>query len=334
MNRPEGEGRSGLASSMLTAGPGSGKIVFLCQWPPGPEQMSSGVALDRLGTVAIIGVGLIGGSIGRALRARGLASHVIGIGRDFGRLAEAAHLAIIDEPTTDAAEGVARAEVVVVCTPPSRIAADCVFAANHGPEDMLVTDGGSTKARIVEAVEGDPRARSVFVGAHPIAGSEKKGARFASESLFDGRPCVLTPTSRTPRDRLDRARSFWKSLGCSVVAMSPDAHDDALALTSHLPHAVASALAGSIPVEHLDLAAGAYRDGTRVAGSDASLWTEIFLENRGPLLAALDAFNHRLALFRRALERNDAAALASWWTDAKDRRLLFDARNDDSPDAA
>jgi prephenate dehydrogenase len=280
--------------------------------------------LERLGTVAIVGVGLIGGSIGRALRTRGLAARVIGIGRDEMRLAEGVRLGAIDAGTTDARRGVAVAEVVVVCTPVSRVANDVRSAAEAGPEGVLVTDAGSTKRGIVEAVERDPRALAVFVGGHPIAGSERKGAEHAEPDLFAGRACVLTPTAQTPPDRLARARDFWSGIGCRVLETSPEAHDDLLALTSHLPHAVASALAATVPVDALAMAAGAYRDGTRVAASDATLWAAIFLENRGPLLHAIQTFEDRLDSLKHALARNDDGALRHWWDEGKARRAAFD----------
>lgn len=280
--------------------------------------------MQRYGTVAIIGVGLIGGSIGLALRARGLARWVIGIGRNEARLANAERLGAIDAATTDIARGVAEAEVTVVCTPVTRIADDVVQASQSGLAKMLVTDAGSTKLKIVEAVESNPRACAAFVGAHPIAGSELKGAAHAQADLFEGRVCVLTPTERTPADRLSRARSFWMDLGCRIVEMDPEAHDKALALTSHLPHAVAAALAASVPGELLPLAAGAYRDGTRVAGSDAALWAGIFCENRLPVLNALEAFHSRLDAFRNSLDAADEDGIRAWWDAAHARRGLFD----------
>ena len=282
--------------------------------------------MDRLGTVAIIGVGLIGGSIGLALRARDLARTIVGVGRDLERLADAKVRGIVDVVTTNLAEGVANADVVVVCTPPARIAADCLEAAKFGPESILVTDAGSTKARIVALVEAEPRGRFTFVAAHPIAGSERKGASAAQANLFENQACVLTPTARTPLDRLDRAHSFWKSLGCRILETDPESHDTALAFTSHLPHATAAALAGTVPEEMLAMCGGAYRDGTRVAGSDPMLWTEIFLENREPVLAALEGFEIRLSAFRAALLAGDAASLFRWWTEAKCARDRFDEK--------
>ncbi|MEJ7639226.1 MAG: prephenate dehydrogenase/arogenate dehydrogenase family protein [Singulisphaera sp.] len=184
--------------------------------------------MDRLGTVAIVGVGLIGGSIGLALRELGLAERVMGIGRREANLAEAVRIGAIDAATTDLASGVARADVVVVCTPVTEIAAAVRIAAEHGTGEVLITDAGSTKLRIVEAVERDPSAARVFVGSHPIAGSELKGVTHARSDLFEGRSCVLTPTGRTPDDRLQRARSFWVRLGCRVIELGPAEHDDVL----------------------------------------------------------------------------------------------------------
>ncbi len=280
--------------------------------------------MERLGTVAIIGVGLIGGSIGLALRARGRARRIVGIGRNPAALDEARRLGAIDEGTTEPARGLAAAEVAVVCTPVTRIGDDIRTAAEHGPESILVTDAGSTKRRIVEAVERDPRSRAVFVAGHPIAGSERNGVTHARSDLFEGRVCVLTPTERTPADRLDRARAFWSMLGCRTVEIDPAAHDEALALTSHLPHAVAAALAASVPGEARALAAGAYRDGTRVAGSDAGLWTAIFRENRVPVLQALARFQDQLDQFRQALEADAENELHAWWDAARARRNRFE----------
>lgn len=283
-------------------------------------------ALAQLGTVVVVGVGLIGGSVGLALRARGLADRVLGVGRSESSLAEAERVGAIDSFSTDLAGAVSEAEIVVVCTPVTDVAAKVRVAAEHGPPGLLVTDAGSTKRTIVEAVERDARATKVFVGAHPIAGSERKGPSFADAGLFNGRACVLTPTAQTPADRLARARDFWAAVGCRVVELDPTAHDEALALTSHLPHAVAAALAATVPAEVLGLAAGAYRDGTRVAGSDASLWSGIFRENRAPLLKALDRYGDQLAAFRAALESDDDETLQHWWEIARSRRGEFEAR--------
>ena len=275
--------------------------------------------MGRPGTVAIIGVGLIGGSIGLALRARGLADRVVGLGRNPEALEEARRLGAIDEGTTDTVRAVGGADVAVICTPVTRVAHDAIGAAVAGPMRLLVTDAGSTKRAIVADVEAHALARETFVGAHPIAGSERKGVAHARADLFEGRACVLTPTGRTPPDRLGRARAFWQGLGCRLVEMGPAAHDDALAMTSHLPHAVAVALALAIPENLLPLAAGAYRDGTRVAAADPDLWAGILLANRMPVLEALGAFQDRVGQLERALMDGDEAGLRDLWEAARSR---------------
>jgi prephenate dehydrogenase len=146
----------------------------------------------------------------------------------------------------------------------------------------------------------------------------------ARADLFDGRLCLLTPTPRTRLDRARRARAFWQALGCETLEMSPVEHDEILAYTSHLPHALAAALASSVPAEWQAISAGAYRDGTRVAGADTSLWTAIFRDNRGPLLKALGALEERLDAFKYALMTDDEEAISRWWLEGKARRDLLD----------
>jgi prephenate dehydrogenase len=283
-------------------------------------------ALERLRTVAIVGVGLIGGSIGLAVRARKAAKEVVGVGRDAARLDHAVRLGALDRGTTDLGEGVAAADVVVVCTPVNRVAEDVRRSAQTAPASVLVTDAGSAKRRIGDLVERHAESSSVFVGAHPLAGSERNGVSHARADLFDGRPCILTPTPRTRADRLQRAQAFWSGIGCRIVEMGPAEHDEVLAYTSHLPHAVAAALASSVPAEWLTLAAGAFRDGTRVAASDTELWTAIFRDNRGPLLKALDSLQEQLAGFKYALMTDDEEAIRRFWDKGRLRRDLFDAQ--------
>ncbi len=285
---------------------------------------------ERLGTVAIVGVGLIGGSVGLALRERGLAAEVVGVGRDRAVLDQIRRQGAIHRGTTSLDEGVAGADVVVVCTPVNRIPDDVRRAALAAGTDVLVTDAGSTKRQIVEAVERHPQSASVFVGAHPLAGSERRGAAYATADLFNGRICMLTPTHRTQPEQLRRARAFWASLGARLVEMNPAEHDEILAHTSHLPHALAAALAASVPPDWQALAAGAFRDGTRVAAADTGLWTAIFRDNRGPLLKAMGHLQESLDAFKYALMTDDEEAIRRWWDNAKKRRDLFDARHRDA----
>ena len=285
--------------------------------------------MPRFGTVVIVGVGLIGGSVGLALRSRGLASKVVGLGRDPAKLDEAARLGAIDVSETDPARALVDADVAIVCTPVSKIADDCKRIADLGPDRLLITDAGSTKGRIVLAIEEHDRARSMFCAAHPIAGSERQGASASRPDLFEGRVVALTPTDRTPEDRLDRASVFWRSLGARILRLDPSDHDLALAYTSHLPHAVASVLSGVIPKRWLPLAAGAYRDGTRVASADPGLWTDIFLANPDHLRKALDDFRRRLDRLDAMLSTGDAGGLSGLWSEAKRTRDAFPPPGDD-----
>ena len=270
-----------------------------------------------------MGVGLIGGSVGMALRARDRAERVVGIDLDPGRLRRALDLGAIDEAAADLAAAVADADVVVICAPVTATVPLVVEVARLGPDSILITDVGSTKGRIVAAVETDPTALRRFVGSHPIAGSERQGVDHASPDLFDGRACLVTPTARTPADRLDRTHEFWVGLGSRVLEVDPDVHDVQLALTSHMPHAIASALAVTVPPESLTLAGGSYRDGTRVAGSDGALWAGIFLDNRAPILEALTAFEAELAAFRAALVAGDRERLMAWWATGRTHRARY-----------
>ncbi|HEX4143023.1 MAG TPA: prephenate dehydrogenase [Pirellulales bacterium] len=275
--------------------------------------------------VAIVGVGLIGGSIGLAVTRRGLAQSVVGIGRQPGTLAAARQAGAVAETSLDLATGVAGADLVLVCTPVGRIAADVVAAAEH-LTSALVSDVGSTKAGIVHDVEGQLcpagawRRGVRFLGGHPIAGSEQKGNAHARADLFDGRACVLTPTVKTNPSDAQKLAEFWSALGARVVKMSPADHDRALAAISHAPHVVAAALAAATPPADIALAGGGWLDATRIAAGDASLWQQILLANPANVLAAIDAFESKLAALRSAIERHDAGGLEQLLAEAKQVR--------------
>ncbi len=244
-------------------------------------------------TVAIVGVGLIGGSIGLAVRERKLARQVIGIGRNEGNLAEARRLGAIDAGTTELVHGVEEAQLVVVCTPVDTIADFVSQAAGNSANRSLITDAGSTKREIVKTVESllvDRRDGPRFVGSHPLAGDHHTGVAFARGDLFEGRKVIVTPTEKTHRAAVVEVGGFWQTLGAEVVVMSPAEHDEALAATSHLPHLIASALALATPKDLLPLAASGWRDTTRIAGGDPEMWRAIFATNRQEVLEALKRF--------------------------------------------
>jgi len=261
-------------------------------------------------TLVIVGVGLLGGSLARAVRQRDVARRLVGIDRAESHRRRAVELGLVDQAVADLAdEAAAGADMVVACTPVDCIAAPLIEAARRCRPDALLTDVGSTKAGIVRAVEDALPPDRLFVGGHPLAGSEKCGPEHADGGLFDGRLVILTPTPRTRPEALERATGFWQALGARVRIMTPEEHDRAVALTSHLPHVVASALAAVLPGSLCELAASGFRDTTRLASSDPRLWTAICSHNREFLLEALELFEGKLEEFRRALSRDDAARL-------------------------
>lgn len=274
----------------------------------------------RIDTVAIYGVGLIGGSIGLGLLRRGLASRVIGIGRQPESLRVALEIGAVTATTVSPEEGVATADLVVVCTPVGRIADDVRMLARHCREGTLITDVGSTKGAIVAELADSLPEGIHFIGSHPLAGSERSGAAAAEADLFVDRVVIVTPEETTRADDLDFLCGFWRGLGASVITMRADEHDRALASTSHLPHLVAAALAAATPKEILHLTATGWGDSTRIASGDPELWRQIFAANRESLRSALTVFESQIAAFRDALQRRDDAALLDLLAAAKTLR--------------
>lgn len=277
--------------------------------------------------VVIAGVGLIGGSIGMRLKQNGIVESVIGMGRSAERLARAQALGAIDTIATDWPAAMASADAVILCGPVSTIAeaAKEAWQARQG-DDVWISDAGSTKGGIVAAIEREPGLTAAFVGGHPIAGSERSGVEASRADLFEGRVCIVTPTSGSKEKAIASATAFWRSLGMKVVRMDPRAHDQALAATSHLPHVLASALARSVPVEDHVAAAGAFRDMTRVAAAEGNLWADIFLANREFLDDSLERHLAEMVQFREILASGSAEALTHWWSEGKRRRQAFEEK--------
>ncbi|HEY1188639.1 MAG TPA: prephenate dehydrogenase/arogenate dehydrogenase family protein [Gemmata sp.] len=271
--------------------------------------------------ITIVGVGLIGGSVGLAAKARAVAGRVVGVDRDPAVGARAVALGALDSATTDLAAGVAGSQLVVVCTPVDRIADVILAGAPHARPGAYFTDAGSTKANIVAAVQGKLPAGVEYVAAHPLAGSEKAGAEHGRADLFANRVTVLI-VGKFGADwgRTVTVGRFWEALGSRVVLMNAEEHDRTVAFTSHLPHAVASAVAGVTPKEWLSLTAGGFRDVTRIAAGDARLWAAIFEANRDGTLAALAQFTDRMNRFRTLLEAGDREGLVQWLSEGKQVR--------------
>jgi len=268
-------------------------------------------------TLTIVGVGLIGGSIGLAAKKRGLAERVLGVGRRQASLQEALARGAIDEAFVDLSEAANRADVAIFCTPVDMIAEQILTAALRCKAGALLTDAGSTKAALVRSLAGRLPSDVSYVGSHPLAGSEKRGPEYADANLFDGKVTVITPTADTNGAVLDRLSAFWKALGSDVRIMDPEEHDRGLALTSHVPHLVAAALVSLLRPELLPLTATGFRDTTRVAAGDPALWTGIFLQNRDAVLAGLELVQGNLERFRQALTRSDRVTLDRLLTESK-----------------
>lgn len=273
--------------------------------------------------VAIVGLGLMGGSLGLALQARAGAT-VVGSDPDPAAREAALERGCASTAHADLAEACADADLVVVCAPVAQVPGAVREALAASPTAATVTDIGSTKANVVRAVPADQRDR--FVGGHPICGAEARGAQHARAELLDGATYFLTPVADTDPSRYARLHSLVAQLGARPVAIDPAAHDRLVALTSHLPHVLANVLiaqAGEATIDgHDPLAAagGSFRDMTRVAGANARIWVDIFMDNRDALLGALDEHARRLDEVRAALAAGDAGQIARWIGGAAEAR--------------
>jgi prephenate dehydrogenase len=270
--------------------------------------------------VAIVGVGMIGGSIGKALRARRLAAKVVGIGRSQASLDAAKRTGCVTDTSTDIAAA-AGADLVVVAAGVGAIPAllDAVDAVVR--PGTLLTDAGSTKASIVAGWERRRRSRrGRFVGGHPIAGSHRRGPAAADGDLFAGRVAVVTPAKATPPADAEAIGDFWSAVGSTVFMMPPKEHDRILAATSHAPHVIAAALAAATPEATLAFTAGGWRDTTRIAAGDPDLWADILLDNAGGVGDAMKRFAVGVERLLAAIERGDRRRLVELLTRAKDTR--------------
>lgn len=242
--------------------------------------------MKKFGKITIIGVGLIGGSIGLAVKKRRLAKEVVGVFRRPSTLKKALRYGAIDKGTMSIQEGVKDADLVILATPVSFIPRIAREVAKYTRKDAIITDVGSTKKWIVSKIE----TMGLFVGTHPMAGSEHAGVEFARKDLFEDSPCIVTKTDRTDKKALVKIVNFWKALGAKVMIMSPAEHDRSVSAISHLPHIVAFSLAGAVRVKDLKYAAEGFKDTTRVALSDPNLWADIFMSNKREILKAGCAF--------------------------------------------
>jgi prephenate dehydrogenase len=263
--------------------------------------------------LSIVGLGLLGGSVAKATRAASLAREIIGVGRNPLSLEPALREGAVDRVTTDLAQGVAGADMIVLATPVATLESQLPAVWPVAESTALLTDVGSTKAAIVRAAEALGLSRPLsFVGSHPMAGSNLSGFAVSRADLFHGATVILTPTDRTPLEAAKRVTEFWEAIGGCVTVMDPETHDRAVAAISHLPHLVVDALVAAVldmDPRFLDVAARGFKDSTRIAASDPVVWREIFQQNREALGEALGAFRSALDRLEHLLEAGDDLAI-------------------------
>jgi prephenate dehydrogenase len=252
--------------------------------------------------VAIIGVGLIGGSLGLTLRKLSLAEVVVGAGRNPENIHLAVKRGALHQGYKTAAEAVANAELVYLSTPVKAIIPTLKEILPYLSPDTIITDAGSTKAEVVRQAESILPPGIFFIGGHPMAGSEQSGIKAASDCLFNNAFYILTPTEKSSLTALAKLKSLAKSLGARIVEMSPEKHDCIVAAISHLPHLIAACLVNTLLAfpdkeNFLPLAAGGFKDTTRIAAGNPEMWRDIFLSNQEMVLTKSNFFRHQLGLF-------------------------------------
>lgn len=283
--------------------------------------------------VTLVGVGLLGGSLGLALKQKALAKRVHGYVRRAASIQECEKLGVVDTASTDLLASVQDADLVILCTPLAQMRELTLQFVPALRPKAIVTDVGSVKASVVAEIESLVHAaKAYFVGSHPMAGAEKMGAAAARANLFENAACVITPTSQTHSEALREVKRLWTAVGARVMASSPDQHDELVSRSSHLPHVVAAGLANYVlspayPREQAALCANGFRDTTRIASGSPEMWRDIAMANRKNLARVLGVFIEDLQELQLALERADLKTIQEFFTTAKDRRDQWCAEN-------
>ena len=294
----------------------------------------------RVERLAIIGLGLIGSSIARAVKER--LPDVMVTGHDASAEVRdiARTLGLCDAVIDDAAGAVTDADLVILAVPVGGIAAAASAMAAGLGQDTIISDVGSSKASVAEAL-GQVLPGHIVIPAHPVAGTENSGPAAGFASLFDGRWCIITPDASAPADAVAALTGFWEALGAKVDVMDAAHHDMVLAVTSHLPHLIAYTIVGTASEleevtesEVIKYSAGGFRDFTRIAASDPVMWRDVFLANKDAVLATLQRFNEDLTVLQQAIRRGDADKLEDWFTRTRAirRSIIAEGQDDAAPD--
>jgi len=279
--------------------------------------------------VAIIGVGLIGGSLGLLLRQKGLADSIVGVGRRKENLEHAVTMGAIDRYVTQAKDALEKADLVVLATPVDTYETHVREWRGWLRPPTIVMDVGSVKGKLVEQLENHMPAGVRFVGTHPIAGREKSGVAYALPDLFQGARCIVTPTSRTDPKALAIVQHLWEAAGSTVMSMDPLTHDWVFGAVSHLPHVVSFSLMWalqevqrqtSVPIDLLNFSGGGLKDTTRIAASSPEMWRDICLANDQNLIQMIDIYTQCLQHFKTLLETKDRCELEKELERAKETR--------------
>ena len=276
--------------------------------------------------ITIVGVGLLGGSLGLAAKRHKLAREVVGYVRRAASVKDCRKTRAVDSATMNLAAAVAGADIIILCSPLAQMRLLVKRMLPALKRGVIITDVGSVKAVAVHELESlVAKAGGHFVGSHPMAGAEKTGVTAARADLFSNAICVVTPTRRTNKAARRTVENFWKAVGCRLLTLAPETHDRLVSQSSHLPHVVAAALATRVlhpqsPKEQGMLCATGFRDTTRIASGSPEMWRDIALANRRNLAKSLNAFVAGLKKFQRALARGDAKAIALFFETAKQRR--------------
>ena len=303
--------------------------------------MANSAKQPMFGKVALIGLGLIGSSLSLAMRRGGLAGFISGYAQSAETRKTAVDLGLVDEIHTNASEAVKDADLVVLCVPVGVCGAVTAEISDNLKQGAILTDVASTKGSVVRDMVPHVPAGVHFIPGHPIAGSEKSGPKAGYAELFDNRGCILTPDENADPVMTDKLEAFWRACGSYVDRMDAAHHDMVLAITSHLPHLIAYSIV--MTASHLEevtesevikFSAGGFRDFTRIAASDPTMWRDVFLNNKEAVLEMLGRFSEDLSALQKAIRHQDGDMLFDLFTRSRDiRRGIVEAGQDtDEPD--
>ncbi len=304
------------------------------------DHLAQPLAAPLFERLVIVGVGLIGSSLLRAARQRNLARHLVAADFSAAVCARVTELGIADEVTSDAKAAVVNADLVILCTPVGAIGAVAAEIAPHLASGVILSDVGSVKGAVVSAVQPHLPAAVHFIPAHPVAGTEYSGPDAGFSTLFLDRWCILTPPEGVDISAVAKLQSFWSEVGSNVEVMTPAHHDLVLAITSHVPHLIAYNIVGTAAdleavtqSEVIKFSAGGFRDFTRIAASDPTMWRDIFLNNRDAVLEVLGRFNEDLAALQRMIRWGDGQGLHDLFTRTRAIRRSIIAQGQETPSA-